>query len=541
MPARTASTTPASTPDHAGATTSVNGADPQAVRGAVARHVFGADADANEVAVRETHISWLFLAGAHAFKLKKPIRLSFLDYSTPERRRRMCQEEVRLNTRLAPSIYRGVTAIRASDHGLALVDDAPGAVDYLVHMRRYDEHHTLAAAVKSGQADTTVLEPLAVRLVAFHADVPGCRRRDEPKSIERAIRANTGELLELLEDPRIAGRVRGLERFLTQFIAAEAPLLQTRVEDGCVREVHGDLRAEHVVLEPTLEVVDCVEFDPDLRTVDVIDDLAFLVMDLCARGAERIARQLIDCYRRAGGKLGDERLLWFYAAHRALVRAKVALLNRTPGGQADDTVADLRQLLETAERCAWRARGRLVLAICGVPASGKSRLSDELAARVGARVLRSDEVRKRLAGLPASRRAPAGMYQPAVSEWIYTELADLAVSLLGTPGPVIVDATFRRREDRDAFAAGLPARTSVCFVQCVCPEAVLRSRADARDRDPRRISDADAGIVQALSRSFAPLDEIAARSHLPIRTDRDPQAATDDLLALLDQRVANGR
>jgi uncharacterized protein len=518
------------------------GADPQAIRGAVARHVFGADATPTRVQLVETHISWLFLAGGQAFKLKKPVRLPFVDYRTAQRRRRMCHEEVRLNARLAPSIYRGVVAVDTDTEGLRLGPDTAGALDYMVAMRRYEEQQSLAWVLARGTLDETVLERMAARLAAFHHDAPRYHGHRDPRiRVERAITSNIEELLELVTDEGTAARVRALRRFMEEFLAAHAAIFAARADAGLVREVHGDLRAEHVILGPDVEVVDCVEFDAELRRIDVIDDLAFLVMDLRARGAESVAERLLGCYKRAGGDCGDPRLMWFYAAHRALVRAKVALLDGDVAGGRGDTITDAKRLLTVAEQCAWRARGRLILAICGPPASGKSRLADELAARTGARVLRSDELRKQLTGLAATERGPAALYQPAISQWTYTELASQAASLSAEPGPVIVDATFRRRDDRAAFVAGLPADSRICFVQCVCPVSVLLARARARERDPNRISDADAGIVASLSGTFSPLDEIAGEMHLLLRTDRDEHAAVDDLLARLDQRIAGER
>jgi uncharacterized protein len=404
-------------------------------------------------------------------------------------------------------------------------------------MRRYDERLTLAAAADNDRVDERQLTALAARLVRFHAQARPARGGGGGARTRREIRQNASELYDCLDGLEGSRQARTIERFLLEFAAAHHQTLDARARDGRVREGHGDLRAEHVVLRPQLQVIDCVEFDSELRTVDVADDLGFLVMDLCARGARPAAERLIGRYREAGGDCCADRLVWFYAAHRALVRAKVAALRASQPGAGADPSAVLGNLLNTGERCTWRARGRLVLVICGVPASGKSRLADALAARTGTPVIRSDVVRKQLAGLAPTDRAPASLYEPSVTRRTYEQLGAQAASIAGG---ILVDATFLRREHRAIFQSRLPADTPVCFVQCACPEQVLDARARRREADPVRISDAGVDVVRAQRRSFEALDEIGPDAHLVVRTDRAPEQAADDVLALLDHRIDSG-
>ena len=512
--------------------------DPADVRRAVARHVFGDD-DADRVELRETHISWLFLAGELVFKLKKPVRFDFVDYGSAERRRHMCHEEVRLNRRLAATLYVGVDALVAGEDGVRIVKDRPGARDYMVEMRRYDERMTLAADAESGRIDHRQLSALAARLVQFHTQCEPSRSRRGVARTRREVRQNASELYDALDSLQGSRRGRAIERFLLEFVAANHSTLDARARDGRVLEGHGDLRAEHVVLRPRLEVIDCVEFDPELRTVDVADDLGFLVMDLCARGAQPAAEQLIARYREAGGDCGADQLVWFYAAHRALVRAKVAAVRARQSGAGSRSVAEVSELLSIGERCAWRARGQLVVAICGVPASGKSQLADALAARTGAVVIRSDAVRKQLAGLAPTDRAPISLYEPPVTRRTYEQLGVQTASMVAGRGGVLVDATFLRPEHRAIFRAQLAADTPVRFVQCACPERLLETRARRRETDPARISDAGLDVVRAQRRSFEALDEVGPEAHFIVRTDRAIEQAADDVLALLDERVAS--
>jgi uncharacterized protein len=504
----------------------------------------------DRVEVRETHISWVFLAGERAYKLKKPLVLPFLDYGTPLRRREMCREEVRLNRRLAPDLYLGVRAVAATDDGFELAqEDDPRAVDYLVEMRRYDERSTLAGKLERGELKREEIARLARVLERFHARARTVEATGVPAlAVERRMTENFHELLAIVEQRAEIGWVLELERFVHAFVVAHAQMLDARARRGFVREGHGDLRTEHVLLGETLEVVDCVEFDPPLRELDVSDDLAFLVMDLAARGGERFAETMVRAYRDAGGDPGEDRLIAFYACYRALVRAKVTLLRAaqqpaayTERGHASATARDL---LALAERFAWRARLPVVIVICGVPAAGKSHLAEALATRSYLPHLSSDMTRKRLVGLRPDQRAGAGAYRAELNHLTYTELGRRAAQETASCGGAIVDATFRHRVDREAFAQAFAdaSRDSsmaapALFVECQAPMHVLAQRAARRDRQPRRFSDASLAVVVRESSAWEPLDELSPEAHVTLRADRSVEAQLEDLRALIDRRI----
>jgi uncharacterized protein len=508
-------------------------ADPQRLRDAL-----GSGCPPRPVEVRETHISWVFLVGDRAYKLKKPLVLDFLDYGTPARRRAMCHEELRLNARLAPDLYLAVKAVAARGGAVEITDEEdPAAVDYVVEMCRYDEDATLAALADAGQLAHGQVAAVGARLARFHA---ACRSREVPRgslAIREEVHENLSELTGVCADPALTSRIGVLARFLDAFVTIHEAMLDDRARHGLIREGHGDLRAEHVIMAPRLGIVDCVEFDPGLRTLDVADDLAFLVMDLCAHSAEPAARELVAAYRSAGGDCGRDELVWFFAVHRALIRAKVALVRsrQTTAAARDDR--EVRRPVEVAERCAWRARGAPALVVCGVPASGKSHLADALGAMAGCPVLSSDVVRKELGGLAAHDRGAPSLYTREVSARVYRELGRRAASAMAAGHGVLVDATFRRRADRDAFREGWAGAGPVTFVQCVAPAEVLRLRALAREQDPSRISDAGIDVVRHELGRLEALDEADPSHHLILRTDRSAEAAIADLLALLDLRL----
>lgn len=256
-----------------------------------------------DVEVRETHISWVFLAGERAYKLKKPLVLDFLDYGTPERRRAMCAEEVRLNRRLAPRMYLGVRGVARIDGGVQLTTpEDPRAVDFVVEMRRYDERETLAARLERKELNEDQAGAVGRALARFHAGPRRVVDAGPPVlAVERRFERNLHELLACVEQRDEIGRVQALERFAHAFITGHAGTFQMRAAGGWVREGHGDLRTEHVLLDGGVQIVDCVEFDRGLRELDVADDLALLVFDLAAHGGERFENALVQAYRDAGG------------------------------------------------------------------------------------------------------------------------------------------------------------------------------------------------------------------------------------------------
>jgi uncharacterized protein len=515
--------------------------DPEELRAALARLT------SDRVEVRETHISWVFLAAERAYKLKKPLVLPFLDYGTPARRRAMCAEEVRLNKRLAEEIYLCVRGIAQAASGPELTDESdPKAVDYVVEMQRYDEERTLKSTLGRGELTRPDVTAVARRLAAFHARCPSALVRERgARRIELEVGENLEELLGVGELRAERERIHALARFIAAFLSSRSDVFDRRAEQGLTRECHGDLRAEHVVLGRPVSIVDCVEFDAGLRTLDVADDLAFLMMDLTALGGERFGAQLVDDYRSAGGECGEDALLAFFAVHRALVRAKVLLVRagQHPARSAahGHAEAQARELLAVAEQFAWRARLPLVIVVCGVPASGKSHLAQGIAGVSRLQLLSSDLLRKRLAGIEPTATAAPDRYSAEFSRATYAELGSRAAAEATARGGALIDATFRRRGDRDAFVGAFSDATPLLFVECLAPAAVLARRAVQRERDPSRVSDATLPVVLRERESWEPLDEIPGDRHVILRTDRPLESIMADLIALLDQRLSERR
>jgi aminoglycoside phosphotransferase family enzyme/predicted kinase len=437
----------------------------------------------------------VFLAGETAYKVKKPLQLPFLDYSTLALRRACCHAELRLNRRFAPDLYRAVVALMPRGVGGLEVapEHAQEAVEYAVVMDRYDESTTLAAHLAHGQAVEADLVAVGAAVAGFHAAAPV-----EPADGGEPLAAIIEETLATLDAAGAPGwRLAELARFFRAALVAFGPELADRAAAGHVRNGHGDLRAEHVLLGAVIQAVDGVEFDRDLRIADVGYDLAFLIMDV-ARRDDDLARALVRGYRSAGGDAGSDALLAFLCAVRALIRAKIDFLRaaQLTGTAADDRTARALGLLDVAERFVWRARLPRIVCVAGLSGSGKSTVAEALAEAAGRTVLSSDRIRKQRAGIDSYERAAPSAYDDRESRAVYVELARRASAAAHRDGGVIVDATFRRATDADAFAATSPIAAAAAWVVCEAPPALLLERARARELRGS-ISDAGPAVVAA--------------------------------------------
>ena len=484
------------------------------------------------VEVRETHGSWVFLTDDRAYKVRRPVVFEFLDYGSLERRRVLAHEEVRINQALAPGLYLGVRAIVPSPGGgVELVDaDDERAIEYAVEMRRLDERRTLRALLETGDVGEDDVRRVAVRLARFHASTPPAPDPVAAAEDEReAIADSLSALMRASADACERRRLAASRRFADAFLDARAEWMARRAREGRVRDCHGDLRAEHVIVEDRIRVFDRLEFDPRLRHTDVAADLAFLAMDLESLGGERFVPILLEAYRGAGGEPRDDAFVAFLDAAGAWVRAKIRTLE---GTTADDH-------LRLAERLCWRARGPLGLLVCGIAASGKTTVAEEVAADSGFERVSSDVARKRAAGLRPTDRAPTGLYEDAVSLDVYRRLGQQAAGVLRAGNGVIVDATFRRASHRRAFLDAFDADWQVlAWVQCVAPADELVRRAHERAADPRTVSDATAEIVCAQLREFDAWAESRPGRWIELRTDQPLEATLEELRRELDGMLA---
>jgi aminoglycoside phosphotransferase family enzyme/predicted kinase len=494
------------------------------------------------VVVHETHASWVFVAGDRAYKVKKRVALDFLDYSTLARRRSACREEVRVNRALAADIYLGVRAIVKSQSGFRLApDDAPEAVEYAVEMRSFREQDTFAGLIAAGSLTREHIAAVARLLADFHRSATVVADWS-PDRVLATWRRNVKELQQMVHP---AGwRVDIAGSFGESFVKSHEPELRRRASLGLVRDGHGDLRCEHVLARPAVRVVDRIEFDPELRRTDIGCDLAFLAMDLEAHGQRWAAGELYSAYRHAGTSPGGEALCSFYAAHWALVRAKVALVAAAEhdGEMRAEHLRAAQQLWSLSERLCWRARAPLAVVVCGPAASGKSVLAGELARCSELPVISSDAVRKRLAHLAPFEPARPEHYSARFTRATYEQLGrDALLALRGDDDGVIVDATCRSRGDRARLLDGFRGvGVTPLIVRCEVPLELARERAARRLHDPQRVSDATPQIAEEQFWAFAELDELPADSVLRLDTAQSLDAQVAEIARAADRRGLGG-
>ncbi len=432
----------------------------------------------------ETHVSRLYMVGERVYKVKKPVDFGFLNFTTPERRRYYCEEEVRLNQRFAPGTYLGVMELRTDGDRVRV--NGPGmAVDYAVAMRRLPRERMLDALVINQAGELpAAMGPLGQTLAALHENSEVCREEGgDLVRVHRNWRENFEQVAGLGGTTLIPPGLDLSRAYVTGFIESQAHLLAAREVAGHVRDGHGDLHAEHVCMIRPLQIFDCIEFNRRFRVADTAADLAFLLMDLDFRGRRDLSALLLEAYQDSRGfDSGLNVLLPFYKFYRAWVRAKVnSFLSADPTAlPAAKTEAETvaRRYFNLA--LGYLCRPRLFLT-CGLMGSGKSFLASSLARALGAQVLRSDAVRKRLAGTCSGESANdhfnEGLYAPDFTRATYDRLLSETRGILAAGHSVIVDAAFgdpeRRRQFFDSAAAfGIPG--TILWVDC--PPAIARRR-----------------------------------------------------------------
>ena len=484
------------------------------------------------VRVIETHVSWVLLAGPLAYKLKKPVRLGFLDFTSLAERQRCCAEELRLNRRFAPDLYLDVVEVRRGPHGPRFDGDGE-LVDVAVRMRRFADGALWSERLAAGSLGPAQVDAFARRLAAAHgaaAVAPADAGFGAP-----ALRARVAEGLVAAIDGWQAARPSRVPEWpvARAWLRAEVVRLDRhwaeRLRAGAVRECHGDLHLANVVQQGDAAFAfDALEFAAELRWIDPLDDLAFLVMDLLADGRRDLGFRLLNAYLEESGDYEGVPALRFFLVSRALVRAEVAVL-RSAGGDAAADAAALRYL-RLACALARGADPRLAIT-CGLPGSGKTFVSQSLAETVGAVRVRSDVERKRLFGvasLESSRdRVPGGIYGAAATELTYARLLAVARTVLGAGWPALVDAAFLRRAERDRFRA-LAATGAAPFaiLHCRADMAVLRERIAARRERGDDASEADLDVLDRLAPNAEALDaaELASTIDCDPGSLRDPAA-----------------
>jgi aminoglycoside phosphotransferase family enzyme/predicted kinase len=462
----------------------------------------------------ETHISWVILAGEYAYKIRKPVNFGFLDFSSVANRHADCEAEIRLNRRLCPDLYRGMAYVVKRDGRLAI--GGPGwQIEPAVWMRRLPETSMLASLLQRQAANERLMDRIAHQLADFHANAATGSGVDEHGSTP-TIHSNwqenfaqTAACSELVL-PRVHRET--IHAYVDAFTDSCEPLLHQRVEQGRIRDGHGDLHAGSIcVVHRRLYLFDCVEFSARFRCADVAAEVAFLAMDLDHLGRADLSHAFVDAYIRLSRDVELRALLDFYKCYRAFVRGKVLAFRldepALDASEAERIAQHARAYFDLAYRYASPAAQPVLLVTMGLPASGKTTLAHALAGRLGLVHLSSDMTRKHLIGMrPTAHRQEGferGLYSRSMSRRTYAMLRRTAARWLRRRQSVVLDATFVQPAERAALRQ-LARRTGTRFMVIVCraDDQVLRARLAARATDSQTASDARLELWPALKAAF---------------------------------------
>ncbi|WP_404785527.1 AAA family ATPase [Altericista sp. CCNU0014] len=490
------------------------------------------------VQLLQTHISYILLTGEYAYKIKKPIDLGFLDFTSPEKRRHFCQEELRLNRRLSPELYLGVLPVVDNEDQYSFgVDDTEQLVaDYALQMRQFPQDMLLSQLFQDGKLTPEMVQQLARQVAAFHTSAgtnPEVTAYGRVASIQQVATNNYAISAAFIGTSQTQQQLDETRTFTDCFFDRHADWFAQRQIEGKIRECHGDLHLNNVcVYRDKIQIFDCIEFNQEFRNIDVIYDAAFLVMDLAFRGRADLANLFLNTYLEQTGDYRGAALLPLYLSMRAYIRGNVNSLALNDPAISPSEKAAYLQRGQAYYRQAWnytrKSQGRILL-MSGLSGSGKSTVARQLAQKLNAIHLRSDAVRKHLAAIPLHQRGDrggavdSGIYTPEMTQKTYGILLELGLLLAQQGWPVILDAKYDRRALRQSVLEGaIAAQIPITIVECTAPVEVLRDRLLHRTND---ITDATADLLDSQIKAAEPLTEAEKAIAIVLQTDRplEPQ------------------
>jgi len=454
------------------------------------------DHEVTSLQLIETHISWVILTGTFAYKIKKPVDLGFLNFSTLALRRQACINEVKLNRRLASGIYLGVVAISGSS-AQPRMNDEDGTFEYAVKMCQFSPDATLDSLSRRGELGNPQIDTLAARLARFHlsecATTPADSAWGKPEAILKPVMENF-RILDKKVDKQDCSRLAQLQDWSLSEHQRLSPLMHERKQLGMIRECHGDMHLGNIAwADERLIIFDCIEFSEELRWIDIMSEVAFCCMDLLHRQHQNLAFRFLNAWLEATGDYSGVALLRYYAVYRTMVRAKVAAMHPSGATELQECMQLAEQLIQPAQPQLWITHG---LSGCGKTTLSQSMLQDQ-----GMLRLRSDVERKRLNGFTATASSNSeistGIYSKTADRHTYQHLAQHTERLLEARWPVIVDATFLARWQRDMFRE-IARRMMITFqiLDIRAPLPTLRARIARRATQEQDASEADIRVLQ---------------------------------------------
>ncbi|MBV8056813.1 MAG: AAA family ATPase, partial [Deltaproteobacteria bacterium] len=487
-----------------------------------------------EAELRQTHVSYVILAGEYAYKIKKPVQLPFIDCSTPAKRRELCEREVLLNRRLAPDVYLGVVplVVRNGVFSSGEIPEGGGTVvEFAVKMRRLPDEQRLDNMAASGKISIPDVHALAKRIVELHAAASRSEawRYGTAAAIWQLAVGNIAETERLLADTVSLDKLKVIEQCIRHYISSHWRFLNLRARSGRVLDGHGDLRADSVYFtNDGIRIVDCLEFSDALRWGDAASEIAFLAMDLDRLEHPELSAEFVRSYTEATKDADLAILLPFYKCHRAVVRAKVEL---TASREVDRPISERIACREKARRyldqaCTYASNSPTpgIIVVCGAPGTGKSTVARALGDLLGFEIVSSDSERKLLAGIAPTTRLEArygeGIYSEDFTQQVYRALLKQAEQALKAGKGIILDATFRHRREREELAAA-PFGVEPLYIECRADRDEVIRRLLERVSRPNEISGATVEVYLAQVKDFEPLDEIPGPRHMVADTTND--------------------
>jgi aminoglycoside phosphotransferase family enzyme/predicted kinase len=498
-----------------------------------------------EVRVIQTHISWVFIASPFVFKVKKPVNLGFLDFSTLEKRRYFCQREVDLNRRLCPEIYLGVVPIYKTASGFSFEADAEIA-EYAVKMRELQHGCFLNELLEKDRVGEKEIERVISRLHRFYESetpAPEIEQWGAPEKLKISTDENFAQVEPFIGKTISAAAFEAIRHYTNEFYVTNENVFRERIRQHRIRDCHGDLHLDHIHLTPErLSIFDCIEFNERFRFIDIANDLAFLAMDFDSEGRSDLANlflQTAACEFHDGGLL---KIADFYKCYRAFVRGKVESIQAAePETEKPEEHEKLAaRYFRLALRYAVAGSEALVLVLMGQIGTGKTTIARELGRELDWPVFSSDEIRKTLAGVSLTKRTPerrhAEVYSPQMTQRTYSKLVDDGLAALKTNAGVILDATFATRALRRSLCEECKkANVRLRVVEINADPATIRSRLKARDQSAAEISDARLEDLEKLSATYEPPSELAP-DHIQISANNSVAETVKALLLQLAEK-----
>ena len=498
--------------------------------------------------IRETHISWVLMGKKRVLKLKKPVNLGFVDYSSLPKRKEACRKEVALNRRLAPDVYLGVAPVTRSPTGRFELGGEGEICEYAVVMRRLPDEERADSRLRTRDLEPRHLDRAAETIADFHRAAqssPAIREYGRPERIEFNLRENFAQTTGKLERFLSKREARELKDWQFGWLDQKRSLFEARVRGHHIREGHGDLRLEHLYFdsEGAVQILDGIEFSERLRNIDVCCDIAFLAMDLGMHGRTDWAERLLARYARAAQDYDLYQLVDFYESYRAFVRGKIACMMLDDPEHDAGFVSALEARARRYFRLALASGRRTVLepaiiGVAGLIASGKSTVSEALSERMSAPVIDSDRTRKALLGVEPHHHQwdPefSGAYHPEITRRTYDEILRRCRIIVESGRPVVVDATFRAREHRRLLKA-LAAQLKVPFrlIECRVSRVAALSRLAQRESEQGVVSDGREEIWDAFAETYEPPYELHDEEFIAVDSERP----LEDTLGAIERRV----